>query len=188
MKGDFSRRTFRKGKRYSAVLMQQGRVQLDADANEQQAIQAYHAETTATDVIGPVGAPKQGGGFQVGLTSDTRSLTLSPGRLYVDGLLCEQAPTETPITVVSTTQIGLPSLLLDGWKITAGQLLELVADDRSPLGVSATAVDEANRRLTLSTSVATFQTAAAPRVRRRVTIETQPDYFAPLPGNLAGRY
>ena len=38
MKGDFSRQTYKKAKHYSGVLMQQGRVQLDADWNEQQAI------------------------------------------------------------------------------------------------------------------------------------------------------
>jgi hypothetical protein len=35
MKGDFSRFTFKKEKHYSSVRMQQGRVQLDADWNEQ---------------------------------------------------------------------------------------------------------------------------------------------------------
>ena len=38
MKGDFSRITFDPKKHYSRVLMQQGRVQLDADWNEQAAI------------------------------------------------------------------------------------------------------------------------------------------------------
>ena len=35
MPGDYSRRIFRNRKHYSGVLMQQGRVQLDADWNEQ---------------------------------------------------------------------------------------------------------------------------------------------------------
>jgi len=38
MKGDFSRNTFRPGSHYSGVLMQQGRVLLDSDWNEQVAI------------------------------------------------------------------------------------------------------------------------------------------------------
>src|SRR6266536_1452403 len=190
MKGDLSSQTFRKGKRYSAVPMQQGRVQLDADTNEQQAIQRHHAETTATDVIGPTGAPKQGGGFQVGLTPDTRSLTLSPGRLYVDGILCEQTPTEMPVQVVAANpqQITVPGLLLDGWKLAAGQLIRIAADDRGPLDVTVIAADEAQRRLTLSANVAAFQGAPGLRLRRQVTIETQPDYFAPLPTTLSGRY
>jgi len=38
MKGDFSRLRFRPDKNYTSVLQQQGRVALDADANEQCAI------------------------------------------------------------------------------------------------------------------------------------------------------
>ena len=38
MKGDFSRDTFDPAKQFTRVLMQQGRVQLDADWNEQIAI------------------------------------------------------------------------------------------------------------------------------------------------------
>ncbi len=45
MKGDFSRQTFSQGKHYSAVLLQQGRVQLDADWNESQAIHEHRSET-----------------------------------------------------------------------------------------------------------------------------------------------
>ena len=63
MKGDFSRQTFRPGKHYSGVLMQQGRVQMDADWNEQQAINRHRVETAEPDVIGPSGAPKVDPGF-----------------------------------------------------------------------------------------------------------------------------
>ena len=38
MSGDYSRQRFDPRKQFSAVLMQQGRVQLDADWNEQGAI------------------------------------------------------------------------------------------------------------------------------------------------------
>ena len=52
MKGDFSRQTFNAHKHHSGVLMQQGRVQIDADWNEQQAISRHRAETAGADVIG----------------------------------------------------------------------------------------------------------------------------------------
>ena len=187
MKGDFSRQTFRKGKRYSAVLAQQGRVQLDADVNELQAIQRHHAETTAADTIGPRGAPKVGGGFQVGLTADGRGLVLSPGRLYVDGILCEQAPTEYSAIVLAGDgrDVQLPTLVLDGWRVAAGQLLEVVADDRAPQAVSVTSiVNEGQRTVRLSASVAVFRASPSPRIRRRVTLDTQPDFFEPVPANL----
>jgi hypothetical protein len=55
MKGDFTRTTFRADKHYRSVRMQQGRVQLDADSNEQADIDAHRADTHAADVVGPSG-------------------------------------------------------------------------------------------------------------------------------------
>src|SRR5438045_2745266 len=46
MKGDFSRSTFNPGKHYTSVRMQQGRVQTDADWNEQANIPAHLGETS----------------------------------------------------------------------------------------------------------------------------------------------
>ena len=59
MSGDYSRQRFEPSKHFSAVLMQQGRVQLDADWNEQGAIldRRWRAETT--DLIGRCGVPKE---------------------------------------------------------------------------------------------------------------------------------
>lgn len=90
MPGDYSRDTFDRTKHFSRVLMQQGRVQLDADSNEQQAIAAHRLHTTATDIIGLTGCPTTGGGFEINLTEDQGDLTISTGRYYVGGLLCEQ--------------------------------------------------------------------------------------------------
>ena len=43
------------------------------------------------DVIGPCGVPKHTGGFKVGVgvTPNGENLTIDPGRIYVDGILCE---------------------------------------------------------------------------------------------------
>jgi hypothetical protein len=96
MKGDNSRETFSKDKHYSAVRQQQGRVQVDADWNEQVAIQQHHDRTEATDVIGPVGAPDGDDGFEVVWNKSEYNgnsypdLGIGAGRLYVDGILCEQ--------------------------------------------------------------------------------------------------
>jgi hypothetical protein len=87
MKGDFSRDTFDRAKHYSRVLMQQGRVQVDADWNEQQAINTYRVETEAKDVVGACGAPVGDAGF--GITPDAKTLKIGKGRIYVDGILCE---------------------------------------------------------------------------------------------------
>lgn len=103
MKGDFSRLTFDADKHYSRVLMQQGRVQLDADWNEQAEILLHYLRTLATDVIGPYGAPMalpggvDSGGFEIRLVQEKLGsgpvidLTIGGGRYYVDGLLCECA-------------------------------------------------------------------------------------------------
>ena len=87
MKGDFSRQTFDPRRHYSGVLMQQGRVQLDADWNEQESIQRRRTQLEAQDVIGRCGAPRDEAGFEVALAGN--ALTIGAGRFYVDGLLAE---------------------------------------------------------------------------------------------------
>src|SRR5262245_11080021 len=87
MKGDFSRVTFDPEKHYSGVLQQQGRVQLDADWNEQVAIQAYRDRTTQLDLVGPEAAPAKAAGFEVRVVNNVPRL--GAGRYYVDGILCE---------------------------------------------------------------------------------------------------
>ncbi|MDD4446978.1 MAG: DUF6519 domain-containing protein [Methanothrix sp.] len=87
MKGDFTRFTFDPNKHYSSVRMQQGRIQLDADWNEQAEIQLHHNQITNHDVIGLCGAPKHNPGFAVGVNSG--ELTIGKGRYYVGGILCE---------------------------------------------------------------------------------------------------
>jgi hypothetical protein len=91
MQGDFSRNTFSKKNHYRGVLQQQGRVQLDADLNEQQAITQYYDETGARDLIGPAGVPKSeknGNGFRIDIKDDN-DLSIAQGNIYVDGILCE---------------------------------------------------------------------------------------------------
>lgn len=89
MKGDFSRLRFDRARNYTSVLAQQGRVQLDADANEQRAIDEYLRATGLTDIIGRTGAPTHDAGFEI--TTDGGSIQIGPGRYYVDGLPCEAA-------------------------------------------------------------------------------------------------
>jgi hypothetical protein len=100
MKGDFTRSTFDPKKSYSSVRMQQGRLQLDADWNEQVDIQNYFLQTCVKDIIGNLedhwaGAPKTKGeekdykNFLVELITNTQDFKIYPGRIYVDGILCE---------------------------------------------------------------------------------------------------
>lgn len=86
MKGDFTRSTFRARKHYRRVLTQQGRVQLDADWNEQVDITTHRIDAGTADVIGPCGAPLDQAGFAI---TDGPTPRITGGRYYVDGILCE---------------------------------------------------------------------------------------------------
>src|SRR4051794_13311992 len=88
MKGDFTRTTFDAAHHFSRVLQQQGRVTLDADANEQTDILLHYMRTLAADLIGPYAAPAVGGGFAIGADENSK-LSISAGRYYVDGILVE---------------------------------------------------------------------------------------------------
>jgi hypothetical protein len=57
MKGDFTRSTFDKKKHYRRVNMQQGRVQLDSDWNEQASIEEHHLKSFVRDIVGKTGTP-----------------------------------------------------------------------------------------------------------------------------------
>ena len=112
MQGDFSRLTFDSRKHYRGVRMQQGRVQLDADWNEQIDILNYYFETQLKDILGSSGAPQAAAGFQIAIENDDDKTQLLPtmaqahqnqqeqgqslpdfsisrGHYYVDGVLCE---------------------------------------------------------------------------------------------------
>ena len=101
MKGDFTRSTFSDKKHYSSVRMQQGRVALDADWNEQVDIDQHRLETGTLDMIGPSGVPinneGKGEGFKIELDNNG-DLKINTGRIYVDGILCENPDDNLSIT------------------------------------------------------------------------------------------
>jgi hypothetical protein len=99
MKGDFSKDTFRKKKHFHDVHMQQGRVLLDSDWNEQADIQEHRIETGTLDIVGKNGSPYHYAGFDI-VTVDNvgnpvippvpgTNIKISEGRFYVDGIMCE---------------------------------------------------------------------------------------------------
>lgn len=91
MHADLSRWVFRPDQHYSRVVVQQGRVSLDADANAQASILLHYLRTLAADLIGEFGGPSGHQGFLITGPDDQEnpSLTIGPGRYYVEGLLCE---------------------------------------------------------------------------------------------------
>ncbi len=97
MKGDFSRGTFDRQHGFSRVLMQQGRVLLDSDWNEQTSILLHYIRTLAADLIGQHGGP--GDGFRVDCRDDDGNplncdFRIGRGHYYVDGILCENVAPE----------------------------------------------------------------------------------------------
>ncbi|MEO3891424.1 DUF6519 domain-containing protein [Nonomuraea sp. B5E05] len=99
MQGDFTRWTFDPREGYRSVLLQQGRVLLDAEWNEQTQITAQHDEVRTRDAVGQAGGPLDGAGFDIVDISGAvpkktawGDLRITPGRYYVDGVLVEAAP------------------------------------------------------------------------------------------------
>ena len=129
MKSDITRDTFVAGKHFSRVIRQQGRVDLDADTNEQTSILLHYLRTLALDLIGPYAAPVLAAGFRLSKDADD-NLSISAGRYYVDGLLVEneapclyteqpyaQLPQDDPLTKALVDKLdALYWVYLDVWE------------------------------------------------------------------------
>ncbi|HXM58322.1 MAG TPA: DUF6519 domain-containing protein, partial [Candidatus Dormibacteraeota bacterium] len=189
MRADITRSTYREAKRYSGVRMQQGRVQVDADWNEQLDIQAHRDRSVAADVVGASGAPEVGGGFAVLPTPDGGDLAISPGRLYIDGVLCESGGEEVATTALDAGSCALPTSVIDGRDVAIGQWLEVsarFADGRPPATVAVRVAGVADagggnpgRVVTFDGPAPALTGAAGGGVRRLATYVTQPDLVAP---------
>jgi hypothetical protein len=135
MKGDFSRDTYRPAAQYSRVMMQQGRVQLDSDWNEQTSILLGYMRALTRDLFGPAAGPAADCGFRI-VTAETRGglpkavkdkvdsalaemkadlgdnqLLVLPGRYYVGGLPVEarqaaRTPARTGFPDAEVTDLG----------------------------------------------------------------------------------
>lgn len=129
MKGDFSRITHNPTKQYTHVNMQQGRVQIDADWNEKQAIDEYHRTTRGSDIIGLHGTPAYSkNGFAIDRQGTQWRIT--EGHFYVDGILCVNETTrlfeEQPFpyaNIPDLSAISIGIVYLDVWRnhISAAQ-------------------------------------------------------------------
>src|ERR1035441_1790078 len=93
MSFDSSRFTFDPWNNFSGVVMEQGRVQLDSDWNEWLAEFVRRIRAGTLDTFGhavvPATTPTA---FQIGLSQDSSgnvSISIGPGRMYVDGLQAE---------------------------------------------------------------------------------------------------
>lgn len=97
MPGDYSRFSDNVRKRFSELLMQQGRVQLDSDWNELVDILTRRDRLQARDTFGPVAVPRATpGAFEI-TGFGGGDLKIGAGRMYVDGILVE-AFDDDPLT------------------------------------------------------------------------------------------
>jgi hypothetical protein len=201
MKADLSRNTFQPFKHFTRVLMQQGRVQLDADWNEQAAILLHYVRALAADLIGAAGGP-EGDGFSIsplqGITPIVNNdFRIGLGHYYVDGILCEAD--STPIKVF---QLNPPSatgvVQVESWSLDGVDLqdaayspqqgvgyLELFDDAVPPappaftaFPAKITAFTQANNQITIANLPAGGIPATAnPKLRRIITYLHQPGFI-----------
>ena len=128
-RGDFTRDTFNPAHQFSRVLMQQGRVQIDADWNEQVSIMTHYLRSLASDLIGPHGAPADmngnpGTGFYIE-TADNK-IIIHPGPYYVRGIRCQGYAEEKKQPIAVEAKKNSYLVYLDVWE----RHLSYVEEDR----------------------------------------------------------
>ncbi len=146
MTGNITRHTFDPANNYTSVRMQQGRLQLDADWNEQVDIQNYLRQVQVVDMIGagsgaskvdPVLGVPSTASFELRVIQaipngdeqpQATDIAILPGHFYTRGVLCELAPSSvfTVKKVKQTNKIQLqvsPSLTIDGRRLRVGDWL-----------------------------------------------------------------
>ncbi|WP_445173402.1 DUF6519 domain-containing protein [Microcoleus sp.] len=198
MKGDFTRSTFQPEKHYTSVRMQQGRLQLDSDWNEQVDIEAYLRHAQSVDMIGAdSGVPTSGGdsgepyrdSFKISITPDGSDLAIAPGRLYANGTFCELEATPFVGTFTASNRIQVNTLIVDGRQIEKYQWIEIAPDNNPGLKTSVQIADVNNQTLEITLnfnsgeikkSIEQIQ-QESPQVQlhRVITYNTQPDYIKP---------
>jgi hypothetical protein len=119
VRGDFSRITFLPGRHYSGVLLQQGRVLVDADFNEHEEIERYRLRMLARDLIGACGGPGDGAGFEITVDGSGQAV-VGAGRYYVDGLLVENE--KSVVLPAPESGPGRYLVYLDAWEASVSAL------------------------------------------------------------------
>ncbi|MHC4438870.1 MAG: DUF6519 domain-containing protein [Planctomycetota bacterium] len=181
MKGDFSQLTFEKVKNYNSVLKQQGRVSLDADANELIEILAHQRRVRTVDVIGTCCAPINAGGFKIRHPGgNPQDLLISTGRIYVGGLLCELHPcTKIPVTFPDgqTNRVQVKELKIDEQAVSKNQWVVIFTKE-DPEGILAqiNAINTTSNILTLSKDISSLKSGTAPQLQQMILYSEQPDY------------
>jgi hypothetical protein len=189
-KGDFTRDTFHAYRHYTSVFQQQGRVSLDADGNEQASLLLNLQRSVGRDIIQDGDAPA--GQFTlIPLTvspssGPERDFAITPGHVYVDGLLCVLNGSQVPFALPATggSSVNVSQWLVDGVPFQKDQYVlafSVNPDGTVDSGVSQFAISKADgalRALTLNPSPAAPSSGLANTFRlvRFPTFLHQPDY------------
>jgi len=181
-RGDFTRDTFNPLNQFSRVLMQQGRVQIDADWNEQTSILLHYLRSLAADLIGQHGGPIQNSGFAItsipGVSNDFR---IGSGNYYVDGILCESNPAPTAFSDAKDNN-GQAVVIIapDETGYCPDQYVEIVGQPGSIAQILDVEPTPSGIRLTLSQSIANLGINPGIKgpwqLRRVITYRSQPDF------------
>lgn len=174
MHPDITRDTFRPNQHYVGIVMQQGRVQLDADSNEADRIDLHRRRTLGLATIGRIGVEKNTGGFQIEASPDGRDLLIGAGRLWIDGRLCENTPQPVGAAVTSLTELALDTVLADGRPLAADDWIELRQGNAviGPLQVQS--VNAAAASITLSSEAAGTTAGDRADLYRIASLNSQP--------------
>ncbi len=145
--GDITRNIFNPAKHYSGVRMQQGRVFLEHDANENEQICAEKERRALRDIVGPTGTPDDG--FQIffangkpecaEVENGAQSFLIQRGTYYLDGLRVElevaewftdqsdwlAGPAQTSVALADDESERLDLVYLEAWE----QEVSAVEDD-----------------------------------------------------------
>ena len=195
MKADLTRDSYNVLKHYSQVLMQQGRVQLDADWNEQGRILLHQLRAAVADMIGPAGGrasaewPNEPG-FAVlplaGAIPPHADFLIANGRYYVDGIMCELNSEAFPVTVsLDGKSVVVQRWTIDGRSFAAEQYVRVWNGNPGDGGNIAkiAMADHASLTLTLDPAVAAGGPEAPPQMLQRMaTYRTQQDFAGVPPG------
>src|SRR5512138_3561839 len=95
MATDRARNSFDPWRQYRSVVAQQGRVTLEADANEAEQIRIEESRAELVDIIGPTGSPDRGFQITVPVGGPAFGFTIGAGTIYVGGLRIHQLRSTT---------------------------------------------------------------------------------------------
>lgn len=168
-----------------ATVYAQGTAIVDSNGNLEVAIVAGTSGATAptwpTTVAGTVA---EGSGLTWQLVQG--DLSISSGRVYVDGLLCELNTVPVAIenfngdgTGAAGTQVQVASVVVDGVALQPADWVQISAQGTPPppaLSVQVAVVNAGAGSLTFATSVNQFASFNNPQVQRIPTYATQPYY------------